>query len=119
MEDWPETWMPIPDYEDRYEVSDRGRVLRLFRTRSPKVLKPQVNSAGYLRVALFLEGVREWHFIHRLVLEAFIGPPANDLIEGCHLDDVQTNNRLTNLVWGTRAENLAHRAANTARRRAG
>ena len=42
--------------------------------------------------------------VHVLVLEAFVGPrPAGH--EGRHLDDVRSNNTLSNLAWGTQGEN--------------
>jgi hypothetical protein len=48
-------------------------------------------------------------FVHRLVLLAFVGPcPAGH--ESRHLDGDPKNNRLTNLAWGTRLENMADRS---------
>jgi hypothetical protein len=44
-------------------------------------------------------------YVHRLVLEAFVGPrPAG--LECRHLDGNPSNNDLSNLVWGTRKENV-------------
>jgi predicted XRE-type DNA-binding protein len=44
-------------------------------------------------------------FIHRLVLEAFVGPcPAG--MEACHFPDRDPdNNHLENLRWGTKSDN--------------
>lgn len=43
--------------------------------------------------------------VHRLVLEAFVGPaPAGT--EGCHNDGNPQNNALSNLRWDTHAENM-------------
>lgn len=42
--------------------------------------------------------------VHRLVLEAFVGP-CPDGMETRHRDGDPTNNRLSNLCWGTPAEN--------------
>lgn len=42
--------------------------------------------------------------VHRLVLETFIGPRPHGK-ECLHRDDNPTNNRLSNLRWGTAAEN--------------
>jgi hypothetical protein len=43
-------------------------------------------------------------YVHRLVLEAFVGPcPAG--MEGCHKDGNTANNHQTNLRWGTKASN--------------
>ena len=49
--------------------------------------------------------------VHRLVLEAFVGP-APDGMDGCHRDDDKDNNTLDNLYWGTRAENMADQVRN-------
>jgi hypothetical protein len=43
-------------------------------------------------------------YVHRLVLEAFVGPCPPDM-ECLHGDDVPDNNVLTNLRWGTKSEN--------------
>lgn len=48
------------------------------------------------------------HQIHRLVLDAFAGPRPEGM-ECRHLNGDPKDNRLRNLVWGTRAENMADR----------
>jgi hypothetical protein len=42
--------------------------------------------------------------VHRLVLEAFVGPCPEGM-EGCHNDGNRLNNDLSNLRWGTRSDN--------------
>jgi len=44
-------------------------------------------------------------FIHRLLGENFIPNTSNKPFI-CHLNDIRTDNRLENLQWGTRGENL-------------
>lgn len=44
--------------------------------------------------------------IHRLILEAFIGPCPPHM-QGCHWDDDPTNNRIFNLRWDTSKSNHA------------
>lgn len=51
-------------------------------------------------------GVKKMCYVHRLILEAFIGP-CPDGMEGCHFDDDPSNNRLTNLRWDTPKANKA------------
>lgn len=43
--------------------------------------------------------------VHRLVLEAFVGPCPIGM-EGCHNDGVPEHNRLGNLRWDTHRENI-------------
>ncbi len=45
-------------------------------------------------------------YVHRLVLEAFIGP-CPEGSEACHYDGNKSNNVLTNLRWDTRQGNMA------------
>lgn len=110
-------WKPVVGYEGIYEVSDSGQVRSLdrfvcnrwktpFKVRGV-LLKNRVNQkSGHLRVILYLKGKRFDCFIHRLVLEAFIGSCPEGM-QCCHLDGDPTNNKLENLRWGTQAENAA------------
>lgn len=64
--------------------------------------------SGHLQVAIQRNG-REYNLnVHRLVLEAFVGPQPPGM-ECRHLDGNPANNRIENLVWGTRKENFADR----------
>jgi hypothetical protein len=109
-----EEWRQVPEYEGFYEVSDAGRVRSVDRTVPGAqgltyalrgcLLAQHSDGGGYLRVSLFRDGVGRTIKVHRLVLLAFIGPPA-DGMEGCHNDGDSNNNTLSNLRWGTKAEN--------------
>lgn len=44
--------------------------------------------------------------VHRLVCEAFNGPPPFQGAVCMHLDEDYRNNRPDNLAWGTQKENL-------------
>jgi hypothetical protein len=44
--------------------------------------------------------------VHRLICEAFHGPPPFDGAIVLHLDEDATNNRPENLKWGTMKENM-------------
>ncbi len=97
-----ETWRPVaePGYESTYEVSDLGRVRR---TETQRVLKPGAHPKGYRTVVLSAFGARRTVLVHRLVLTAFTWTPA--ALETRHWDGDRTNNALSNLRWGTTAEN--------------
>jgi hypothetical protein len=69
-------------------------------------LKPmQRNKYGHRVVYLTRDCRRS---VHRLVLLAFVGPPADGL-ECCHNNGDPSDNRLCNLRWGTTKENAEDR----------
>lgn len=107
-------WLPVVGYEHSYEVSDHGDVRSVTRICTDgreypgKVLIGRPNARGYLRVVLSRASVRKHVSVHSLVLSAFvsarpIGPEAR------HLNGIRTDNRLSNLCWGTKLENAADR----------
>lgn len=71
-------------------------------------LIPEVLPSGRLRVRLCRNGKPHKRFIHRLILETFIGacPPGH---ECAHDNGVKTDNRLVNLAWKTPEQNAADR----------
>lgn len=64
------------------------------------------NEGGYLRVTISLNGMSRRRFIHEIVLETFVGPCPPGM-ECRHLNGNSSDNRLSNLRWGTPAENCA------------
>lgn len=106
METVTESWLPIPGYEGIYEVSDQGRV-RSFK-RFPYILSAPHDAYGYPCVSLYIDRGRKTWKVHRLVLFAFVGPMPKGL-EIRHLDGNPANGTLSNLVYGTRSENVSDR----------
>ena len=108
-----EIWKAVEGFETLYEVSNLGRVRRLYAGGEDgwRILKPGLNKTGtgYYQVTLS-DGPRTVTnvLVHHLVGRAFIGPrPEGALLR--HLDGDSRNNRDTNLVYGTPAENQADR----------
>lgn len=111
-----EVWTDIPEYEGRYQVSNMGRVKSLDRSvidkkgrkhpTTGRVMKPVPDKkTGHLRIGLFKDNKRCVLYVHRLVMEAFVGQcPSN--MEVCHNDGDSSNNRLDNLRYDTRNENM-------------
>jgi len=91
-----EIWKDIKEFPG-YEVSNLGRIRS-----SGKYLYGEFHE-GYLRIELqsrWKGKKRIRVFIHRLVLEAFVGPcPINHVPH--HKDANKSNNRLDNLEWVT------------------
>ena len=114
-----EVWKDIRGYEGIYVVSNLGRVASLNRVQKDKngrevfykgkMLFPQPNSSGYLRVQLKREGVGEYCFVHRLVALHFVENPSPDCYSIVnHLDGDHLNNRADNLEWTTIYGNNRH-----------
>lgn len=105
-----EVWKPIPGYEGLYEVSDQGRVKRLANTRGKsleRIRKLTVNRFGYRCVGLTINGRQRIYFVHKLVMQAFVGPcPRGKNIN--HKNGIKSNNYLSNLEYVTQSENMKH-----------
>ena len=99
----PVIWLPVPSWEGLYEVSSAGQVRSL---RSGVILKPQASGfrRRYRSVWLHRNGTRKQYELQVLVAWAHIGtrPPG---LETRHLDGDPTNNRLSNLSYGTASQN--------------
>lgn len=99
-----EIWKDVPNYEGLYSVSNLGEVKSL---RFNKLLKQSPHIVtGYQRVSLTVKGSSKVFYIHRLVMEVFIG--RKDGLEVNHIDGDKNNNKLTNLEWVTHHENIKH-----------
>jgi hypothetical protein len=60
---------------------------------------------GYSQVCLYRKGEKCLRKVHRIVLEAFFGPNPEGS-ECCHKNGIRTDNRLANLRWDSRKENM-------------
>lgn len=119
-----EAWKDIPGYEGRYQASTAGRIRSVERSVTQvgrwgrtftrvipgKVLRPgQYCKAGHVSVVLGKQRGTNKNMpgspVHTLVMLTFIGPRPKGL-DIRHLDGDPKNNRLANLAYGTRSENI-------------
>jgi HNH endonuclease/NUMOD4 motif-containing protein len=118
-----ERWLPVVGYEGLYEVSDRGHVRGLDRmvrtgsrwgTESQRMQRGRIlafgsRGYGYWFVHLSRAGKASAFYVHRLVLEAFVGPCPEGM-EALHGPGGRRDNRWPeNLSWGTRSQNARDR----------
>lgn len=125
-----EVWKDVVGHEGVYQVSSLGRVKRLATDVIRKnqyttwvqcldeyVFSPCLDSKGYEQVLLSLGQKKRVARVHRLVAEAFLPTPSEELISECnsagldyvlvnHIDNNRTNNNVSNLEWCSPKHNL-------------
>lgn len=116
-----ETWKDIPGYEGLYQVSDTGEVRccqvkrtpgkRWIKRKTGTIKRKRLDKDGYYIITLSKDGVKTTFHIHELVCLAFTGPRPDKAVTR-HLDHNKTNNKSTNVVWGTAKENAVDRFSN-------
>ena len=106
-----EIWVEVPGFSGTYSVSSLGRLRREAgrtsngRNWAEKILQPRVNREGYHRYTLYRDGKPHYRVVHRLVCEAFHGPPPPGKSLALHRDDDRNNNSPGNLYWGDLSDN--------------
>jgi len=103
-----EVFKPIPRYENKYEISNLGRIKSLpkLRCKNEKILKPII-VGGYACIDLGDGQTIKRFLIHRLVAITFLKNP-QDKPQVNHIDGDKLNNNLSNLEWNTCSENQLH-----------
>lgn len=92
-----EKWRYIPNYNNRYLISDKGRVKSIYKGKE-YILKQYLTIWGYKEVRLSLNGKHKGFRVHRLVAMAFI-PNPNNLPCVNHKSEIRTDNFVENLEW--------------------
>lgn len=113
-----EEWQPVVGFEGQFEVSSLGRVKALAHSvrhwcgrdiaKPERIVNQSRHSGGYAVVSL-RDGKK--HFVHRLVMQAFVGEPPAGMNDVNHIDGVKQNNCRENLEYCTRLHNVRHALA--------
>lgn len=101
-----EIFKDIPKFENRYQVSNKGRIKSLGNEykRKEKILKSSLNSRGYLTVHLNSKTYQ----VHQLVAMAFLNHIPNGYVKIVdHIDNLKTNNNVNNLRLISQRENIS------------
>lgn len=115
-----ELWKSVVGYEGLYEVSNLGRIKSLARQETftsalGKIVKRsrkgriiiQSESKGYSRAHMCKNGIVKIALVHRMVGVAFI-PNPNNYPEINHKNGIRSDNRVENLEWCSKSQNIRH-----------
>jgi len=114
---WDEKWKLVHfegiDPNEKYEVSNYGRIRRFDKkTQDWKINKPaNVNGYAYFSFKISSkkgDKSRVTKSLHRLVAELFIGESGKDRNNVIHLDFDKWNNHVNNLKWTSKTEMFDH-----------
>ena len=98
-----ERWKDIPWYEGIYQASNLWRIkwLLLYRGLKNRIRKKTIKDNWYELVTL----KNKSYHVHRLIIKTFLW---DSKLEVNHKNWIKTDNRLENLEYCTRSENLQH-----------
>lgn len=106
-----EIWKAIPEYEGVYEASSLGRIRRFGKRRTLEM----GGNTNYAQAMLCKKGTRRHIWVHTIIAKTFLG----ECPEGYEVNHINLNkrdNRIDNLEYVTRLENMQHAAINHARK---
>jgi hypothetical protein len=98
-----EIWNDIPGKEGKYQVSNLGNVRSCVKREEWYQLMPFQDTCGYLYVDID----KHSRGVHRLVADAFL-LNADGKKEVNHKNGFKHDNRVSNLEWCSRSENIKH-----------
>lgn len=105
-----EKWKKVKGYVN-YECSNLGRIKthNWKNTGKTRIMKPALDGCGYLRTVLKRESDGKLCTIkvHRIIAENWLVAVKENL-EVNHKNGIKTDNRIINLEWVTRSQNIQH-----------
>lgn len=113
-----EIWKDVPNYEEFYQVSNLGRAKALPRKKKnnngyfytkARILKLTTNSKGYVNLTLVDKNHKKNQcLMHRIVATIFLENSTDMKMTVNHKNGIKTDNRVENLEWLTREENITY-----------
>ena len=100
-----EIWKWVLGFKGLYKISNKGRVLRYYKTAKPRLIK--ISKGTYLFFKACDKNTRLHCNIHRILALTFIDNPENFPCVN-HIDGNKHNNSLDNLEWCTHKQNTVH-----------
>jgi hypothetical protein len=102
-----EIWVEIPYTDNRYEISNYGRLKSYcYDQIKGRLIKPG-KIRGFNTATLKINGKLTQVFLHKLVAEFFVYHESEEQTVVIHLDWNKQNNYFINLKWVTRVESYA------------
>jgi hypothetical protein len=96
-----EEWRVVPGSENRYYVSNYGRVKSYaYNKTEGQIMKCSVVNS-YKTVEFKMNGKSKRHYLHKLVAQIWIPKPSEDQSVVIHLDWNFNNNQVNNLEWAS------------------
>ena len=95
-----ENWKQIRNYN--YVISINGDIKNI---KTGRILKQRITNYGYSVVDIQIDKIGKTFKVHRLIAEAFLDNVDNKL-EVDHINRIKSDNRIENLRWVTRSENM-------------
>lgn len=99
-----EKWKSIEWYEWMYIINNIWNIITL---KANSIRKQYFDKDCYRKVLLFKDRINKSFQVHRLVAKAFIPNPENKPCVN-HINWIKDDNRVENLEWCTRSENIRH-----------
>jgi hypothetical protein len=107
-EHWKELKLKLGKNKKHYAISNQGRIASYKDILENGFLLKARPTQGYPSVTLTSAEGKHNLYLHRLVAQYFCGVKSKQHTFVLHRDHKKENNKFSNLVWATQAEQIAH-----------